>query len=80
MFNFLTFICVCVCVCVALSWEGFSGVRAVALPGDFSYAANHGVFLSDQQVILYIQLLFKMFYFCIFFSVEHVDDVLSCCS
>ncbi|KAM8751501.1 L-fucose kinase isoform 2-T3 [Acanthopagrus schlegelii] len=33
----------------ALSWEGFSGVRAVALPGDFSYAANHGVFLSDQQ-------------------------------
>uniref|UniRef100_A0A671TJY6 L-fucose kinase n=1 Tax=Sparus aurata TaxID=8175 RepID=A0A671TJY6_SPAAU len=32
-----------------LSWQGFSGVRAVALPGDFSYAANHGVFLSDQQ-------------------------------
>ncbi|XP_073327982.1 L-fucose kinase [Pagrus major] len=33
----------------ALSWEGFSGVRALALPGDVSYAANHGVYLSDQQ-------------------------------
>ncbi|GLD61656.1 L-fucose kinase [Lates japonicus] len=33
----------------ALSWEGFSGVRVLALPGDISYAANHGVYLSDQQ-------------------------------
>ncbi|XP_059191686.1 L-fucose kinase [Centropristis striata] len=32
-----------------LSWEGFSGVRVVSLPGDISYAANHGVYLSDQQ-------------------------------
>ncbi|XP_078023779.1 L-fucose kinase [Epinephelus lanceolatus] len=32
-----------------LSWEGFSGVRVLALPGDVSYAANHGVYLSDQQ-------------------------------
>ncbi|XP_061532357.1 L-fucose kinase isoform X2 [Phycodurus eques] len=32
----------------ALSWDGFSGVRAVALPGDVSYAADHGVYLSDR--------------------------------
>nr|XP_046249077.1 L-fucose kinase isoform X2 [Scatophagus argus] len=32
-----------------LSWEGFSGVRVLALPGDVSFAANHGVYLSDQQ-------------------------------
>ncbi|XP_068595496.1 L-fucose kinase [Brachionichthys hirsutus] len=32
-----------------LSWEGFSGVRVLALPGDISYAANHGVYLADQQ-------------------------------
>ncbi|CAJ1055837.1 L-fucose kinase [Xyrichtys novacula] len=32
-----------------LSWEGFSGVRVLALPGDVSYAADHGVYLSDQQ-------------------------------
>ncbi|XP_027132126.1 L-fucose kinase isoform X1 [Larimichthys crocea] len=32
-----------------LSWEGFSGVRVLALPGDVSYAANHGVYLPDQQ-------------------------------
>ncbi|XP_041853078.1 L-fucose kinase [Melanotaenia boesemani] len=32
-----------------LSWEGFSGVRVLALPGDISYASNHGVYLSDSQ-------------------------------
>ncbi|XP_044048231.1 L-fucose kinase [Siniperca chuatsi] len=32
-----------------LSWDGFSGVRVLALPGDVFYAANHGVYLSDQQ-------------------------------
>uniref|UniRef100_A0A665VQR4 L-fucose kinase n=1 Tax=Echeneis naucrates TaxID=173247 RepID=A0A665VQR4_ECHNA len=32
-----------------LSWEGFSGVRVLALPGEVSYAANHGVYLSNQQ-------------------------------
>ncbi|XP_034540706.1 L-fucose kinase [Notolabrus celidotus] len=32
-----------------LSWEGFSGVRVLALPGDVSYAADHGVYLSDLQ-------------------------------
>ncbi|KAF6722103.1 L-fucose kinase [Oryzias melastigma] len=33
----------------ALTWEGFSGVRVLALPGDVSYAANHGVYLTDLQ-------------------------------
>ncbi|KAK2880635.1 L-fucose kinase [Channa argus] len=32
-----------------LSWDGFSGVRVLALPGDISYAASHGVYLSDPQ-------------------------------
>uniref|UniRef100_A0A8C9ZY16 L-fucose kinase n=1 Tax=Sander lucioperca TaxID=283035 RepID=A0A8C9ZY16_SANLU len=34
---------------LVLSWDGFSGVRVLALPGNVSYAANHGVYLSDQQ-------------------------------
>ncbi|PWA33068.1 hypothetical protein CCH79_00013117 [Gambusia affinis] len=28
---------------------GFSGVRVLAVPGDVSYAADHGVYLSDSQ-------------------------------
>uniref|UniRef100_A0A672YRT1 L-fucose kinase n=1 Tax=Sphaeramia orbicularis TaxID=375764 RepID=A0A672YRT1_9TELE len=32
-----------------LSWEDFSGVQVLALPGDISYAGNHGVYLCDQQ-------------------------------
>ncbi|XP_056137795.1 L-fucose kinase [Lampris incognitus] len=32
-----------------IPWEGFSGVRVLALPGDLSYAASHGVYLSDEQ-------------------------------
>ncbi|KAM4618901.1 L-fucose kinase isoform 2-T2 [Polymixia lowei] len=32
-----------------VSWEDFSGVWVLALPGDVSYAANHGVFLTDEQ-------------------------------
>ncbi|XP_072242727.1 L-fucose kinase [Leuresthes tenuis] len=32
-----------------LSWEGFSGVRVLGLSGDVSYAADHGVYLSDPQ-------------------------------
>ncbi|KAK5927307.1 hypothetical protein CgunFtcFv8_012477 [Champsocephalus gunnari] len=35
---------------LVLSWEGFSGVRVLALPGDVAYAADHGVYLSDAQV------------------------------
>uniref|UniRef100_A0A3B4WA54 Fucose kinase n=1 Tax=Seriola lalandi dorsalis TaxID=1841481 RepID=A0A3B4WA54_SERLL len=34
---------------LTISWKGFSGVRVLALPGDVSYAASHGVYLSDQQ-------------------------------
>ncbi|RVE72163.1 hypothetical protein OJAV_G00058910 [Oryzias javanicus] len=33
----------------ALTWDSFSGVRVLALPGDVSYAANHGVYLTDPQ-------------------------------
>ncbi|XP_061898617.1 L-fucose kinase [Entelurus aequoreus] len=32
-----------------LSWDSFSGVRVLALPGDVSYAVNHGVYLCDKQ-------------------------------
>ncbi|KAB5565944.1 hypothetical protein PHYPO_G00247350 [Pangasianodon hypophthalmus] len=30
-------------------WEDFTGVRAVSLPGDMSFAVNHGVYLTDTQ-------------------------------
>uniref|UniRef100_A0A3Q0SS81 Fucose kinase n=1 Tax=Amphilophus citrinellus TaxID=61819 RepID=A0A3Q0SS81_AMPCI len=36
-------------ILTVLSWEGFSGVRVLALPGDITYAADHGVYLSDPQ-------------------------------
>uniref|UniRef100_A0A8C1XQL6 Fucose kinase n=1 Tax=Cyprinus carpio TaxID=7962 RepID=A0A8C1XQL6_CYPCA len=32
-----------------ISWDGFSGVRVVALPGDVSFAVNHGVYLTDAE-------------------------------
>ncbi|KAL7867613.1 hypothetical protein SRHO_G00089970 [Serrasalmus rhombeus] len=32
-----------------ISWEGFSGVRVMSLPGDVSFAANHGVYLTDTE-------------------------------
>ncbi|KAL2093982.1 hypothetical protein ACEWY4_011294 [Coilia grayii] len=32
-----------------MSWEGFSGVRVLALPGEVSYATRHGVYLCDTQ-------------------------------
>uniref|UniRef100_A0A6Q2Y1K4 L-fucose kinase n=1 Tax=Esox lucius TaxID=8010 RepID=A0A6Q2Y1K4_ESOLU len=32
-----------------MKWEGFFGVRVLALPGDVSYATNHGVYLADDQ-------------------------------
>uniref|UniRef100_A0AAY4CRX2 L-fucose kinase n=1 Tax=Denticeps clupeoides TaxID=299321 RepID=A0AAY4CRX2_9TELE len=34
---------------VVMSWENFSGVQVLALPGDVSYASNHGVYLADGQ-------------------------------
>ncbi|XP_066524205.1 L-fucose kinase isoform X2 [Hoplias malabaricus] len=30
-----------------LDWGDFSGVRAISLPGDVSFAVNHGVYLTD---------------------------------
>ncbi|XP_072291330.1 L-fucose kinase [Eucyclogobius newberryi] len=36
----------------SLSWEGFSGVRVLALPGEITYAANHGVYLSDERGVV----------------------------
>ncbi|KAF7701866.1 hypothetical protein HF521_001149 [Silurus meridionalis] len=30
-------------------WEDFAGVLAVSLPGDISFAVNHGVYLTDAQ-------------------------------
>ncbi|XP_026094431.1 L-fucose kinase-like [Carassius auratus] len=32
-----------------ISWDGFSGVRVVALPGDISFAVNHGIYLTDAE-------------------------------
>lgn len=32
-----------------MCWDGFSGVRVLALPGDVSYAADHGVYLTDSK-------------------------------
>ncbi|KAL7857754.1 hypothetical protein AOLI_G00178560 [Acnodon oligacanthus] len=32
-----------------ISWEGFSGARVMSLPGDVSFAANHGVYLTDTE-------------------------------
>lgn len=52
------------CVCVsAISWEGFSGARVLALPGDVSYAVNHGVYLPDQQVLTLFKLRFFLLSF-----------------
>ncbi|XP_056595868.1 LOW QUALITY PROTEIN: L-fucose kinase [Triplophysa dalaica] len=32
-----------------ISWDGFSGVRVVALPGDDSFAVQHGVYFADKE-------------------------------
>ncbi|KAB0399791.1 hypothetical protein E2I00_000895 [Balaenoptera physalus] len=32
-----------------ISWDGFRGARAIALPGSTAYARNHGVYLTDSQ-------------------------------
>uniref|UniRef100_A0A4W4DQI8 L-fucose kinase n=1 Tax=Electrophorus electricus TaxID=8005 RepID=A0A4W4DQI8_ELEEL len=32
-----------------MSWKDFSGVRVVSLPGDISFAAHHGVYLTDAE-------------------------------
>uniref|UniRef100_G1MS17 GDP-fucose pyrophosphorylase domain-containing protein n=1 Tax=Meleagris gallopavo TaxID=9103 RepID=G1MS17_MELGA len=32
-----------------IDWEGFQGVRVIAVPGSQAYARNHGVYLVDEQ-------------------------------
>lgn len=34
-----------------ISWDNFRGARVIALPGSTAYARNHGVFLTDAQVV-----------------------------
>ena len=33
-----------------IDWDGFQGVRVIAVPGSQVYARNHGVYLTDEQV------------------------------
>lgn len=33
-----------------IDWDGFQGVRVIAVPGSQAYARNHGVYLADEQV------------------------------
>uniref|UniRef100_A0A669R9C9 L-fucose kinase n=1 Tax=Phasianus colchicus TaxID=9054 RepID=A0A669R9C9_PHACC len=32
-----------------IDWDGFQGVRVIAVPGSQAYARNHGVYLVDEQ-------------------------------
>ncbi|NWH73874.1 FUK kinase, partial [Piaya cayana] len=32
-----------------IDWDGFQGVRVIAVPGSQAYARNHGVYLTDDQ-------------------------------
>ncbi|XP_068267235.1 L-fucose kinase isoform X3 [Nyctibius grandis] len=32
-----------------IDWDGFQGVRVIAVPGSQAYARNHGVYLGDEQ-------------------------------
>ncbi|NXS93723.1 FUK kinase, partial [Jacana jacana] len=32
-----------------INWDGFQGVRVIAVPGSQAYARNHGVYLADEQ-------------------------------
>ncbi|OXB74073.1 UNVERIFIED_CONTAM: hypothetical protein H355_003136 [Colinus virginianus] len=33
-----------------IDWDGFQGVRVIAVPGSQEYARSHGVYLADEQV------------------------------
>lgn len=33
-----------------INWDGFQGVRVIAVPGSPAYARNHGVYLTNEQV------------------------------
>ncbi|NWS47635.1 FUK kinase, partial [Probosciger aterrimus] len=34
-------------------WDGFQGVRVIAVPGSQAYARNHGVYLTDEQGLVH---------------------------
>ncbi|KAM9625609.1 L-fucose kinase isoform 5-T6 [Morphnus guianensis] len=34
-------------------WDGFQGVRVIAVPGSQMYARNHGVYLTDEQGLVH---------------------------
>ncbi|KAI6077531.1 L-fucose kinase [Aix galericulata] len=37
----------------AIDWDGFQGVRVIAVPGSQAYARNHGVYLADEQGLVH---------------------------
>ncbi|NXL46302.1 FUK kinase, partial [Podilymbus podiceps] len=36
-----------------IDWDGFQGVRVIAVPGSQEYARNHGVYLADEQGLVH---------------------------
>ncbi|XP_075366582.1 L-fucose kinase isoform X2 [Mycteria americana] len=36
-----------------IDWDGFQGVRVIAVPGSQVYARNHGVYLADEQGLVH---------------------------
>ncbi|XP_064243132.1 L-fucose kinase isoform X2 [Passer domesticus] len=36
-----------------ISWDGFQGVRVIAVPGSPAYARNHGVYLTNEQGLVH---------------------------
>ncbi|NXX51652.1 FUK kinase, partial [Tricholaema leucomelas] len=36
-----------------IDWDGFQGVRVIAVPGSQAYARNHGVYLADEQGLVH---------------------------
>lgn len=45
-----------------ISWDNFRGARVIALPGSPAYARNHGVYLTDSQVVPLGQLCGQLNY------------------
>ncbi|XP_058702137.1 L-fucose kinase isoform X2 [Poecile atricapillus] len=36
-----------------INWDGFQGVRVIAVPGSPAYARNHGVYLTNEQGLVH---------------------------
>ncbi|NXK82762.1 FUK kinase, partial [Amazona guildingii] len=36
-----------------IDWDGFQGVRVIAVPGSQAYARNHGVYLTNEQGLVH---------------------------